>query len=67
MSDYHSSADACIAGRMQKAASAVDADTSFRAAARTSPGAVSDLQRAESEPVEDASYGPVCRLAPADS
>ena len=34
-SDYHSSADACIVGRMQKAASAVDADTSFRAAART--------------------------------
>jgi hypothetical protein len=34
---------------MQKAASAVDADTSFRAAARTSPGAVSDLQRAELE------------------
>ena len=32
---------------MQKAASAVDAETSFRAAARTSPGAVSDLQRAE--------------------
>jgi hypothetical protein len=46
-SDYHSSADACMAGPMQKAGSAVDADTSFRAAARTSPGAVSDLQRAE--------------------
>jgi hypothetical protein len=47
-SGYHSSADACIVGRMQKAASPVDADTSFRAAARTSPGAISDLQRAGS-------------------
>jgi hypothetical protein len=38
-----------MAGPMQKAASAVDADTSFRVAARTSSGAVSDLQRADSE------------------
>jgi hypothetical protein len=36
-----------MAGPMQKAASAVDADTSFRVAARTSSGAVSDLQRAD--------------------
>ena len=47
-SDYHSSTDVCIAGRIQKAASAVDADSSFRAAARTAPGAVSDLQGAAS-------------------
>ena len=36
-----------MAGPMQKAASAVEAETSFRTAARTSPGAVRDLQRAE--------------------
>jgi hypothetical protein len=30
-------------------------------------GFVSRLLSAESESVEDASYGPVCRLAPADS
>jgi hypothetical protein len=44
-SDYHASSDACIVARMQKAASAVDADTSFRAAARTSPAAVSGTAR----------------------
>jgi hypothetical protein len=36
---------------MQKAGSAVDADTSFRAAARTSPGVVRDLPEADCQAV----------------
>ena len=39
----------------------------FRPATRISLPAASDSLRAESESVEDASYAPVCRLAPPDS
>ncbi len=43
------------------------AQTSFRVAARIIAAPGTHLSCAESESVGDASYGPVCRLAPADS